>query len=66
MKKDDGFLDYLHELLEPCGAISARRESAAEIPGQTWPMMIDRIEIELTTCSLKKVISSSSRCMPST
>lgn len=25
MKKDDGFLDYLHELLEPCGAISTRR-----------------------------------------
>ncbi|OGT58123.1 MAG: transcriptional regulator [Gammaproteobacteria bacterium RIFCSPHIGHO2_12_FULL_63_22] len=25
MKKDDGFLDYLHELLEPCGTISTRR-----------------------------------------
>ena len=25
MKKDVGFLDYLHELLEPCGAISTRR-----------------------------------------
>lgn len=25
MKKDEGFLDYLHELLEPCGAISTRR-----------------------------------------
>ena len=25
MKKDDGFLDYLHELLEPCGRVSTRR-----------------------------------------
>ena len=25
MKRDDGFLDYLHELLEPCGRITTRR-----------------------------------------
>lgn len=25
MTRDDGFLDYLHELLEPCGVISTRR-----------------------------------------
>ncbi|KFN44849.1 TfoX/Sxy family protein [Arenimonas oryziterrae] len=25
MKRDDGFIDYLHELLDPLGAISTRR-----------------------------------------